>query len=160
MPSFDIVSEVDRHELMNAVDQARRELENRFDFRGIEAEFELDEFMITLTAPSDFQIQQMLDILHKKLVSRGINLGSLDEGEIDTNLAQAKQVINVKQGIEQPLGKEINKLIKESKIKVSSQINGDKVRVTGKKRDDLQSVIALLKKADLEQPLQFENFRD
>lgn len=160
MPSFDIVSEVDRHELMNAVDQARRELESRFDFRGVEAGFELNEFIITLSAPSDFQVQQMLDILHKKLVGRGINLGSLDEGEIDSNLAQAKQVINVKQGIEQPLAKKINALIKESKLKVNSQIQGEKLRVTGKKRDDLQAAIALLKKADLEQPLQYENFRD
>lgn len=160
MPSFDIVSEVDSHELTNAIDQANRELDNRFDFRGVEAKFQLNDFVITLSAPSDFQVQQMLDILHKKLVGRGINLGSLDEGEIDANLAQAKQVITVRQGIEQALGKEINKLIKESKIKVSSQINGDKVRVQGKKRDDLQAVIALLKKAELEQPLQFENFRD
>ncbi len=160
MPSFDIVSEVDRHELMNAVDQAKRELENRFDFRGVDATYELQEFVITQTAPSDFQLQQMLDILHKKLVSRGINLGSLDEGEPDTNLAQAKQVITVKQGIEQPLAKKITATLKDAKLKVSAQINGDKVRVTGKKRDDLQAAIALLKQADLEQPLQYENFRD
>ena len=160
MPSFDIVSEVDGHELTNAVDQANRELENRFDFRGVDAKFQLNDFVITVTAPSDFQVQQMQDILHKKVVGRGIDLGSLDEGEIDANLAQAKQLITVRQGIEQPFAKKIIAKIKESKIKVSGQINGDKVRVQGKKRDDLQAAIALLKKADLEQPLQFENFRD
>ena len=160
MPSFDIASEVDGHELSNAVDQANRELEKRFDFRGVEASFELDDNVITLSAPSDFQVQQMLDILHKRLVARGIDLGSLEEGEIETNLAKARQKITVKQGIDQPLGKKIVATLKQSKLKVSAQINGDKVRVTGKKRDDLQSAITLLKKEELEQPLQFENFRD
>ncbi len=160
MPTFDIVSEVDAHELSNAVDQANRELEKRFDFKGVEAEFDLNEFIITLSAPSDFQVQQMLDILHKKLVGRGIDLGSLEEGEIDANLAKAKQIVTVKQGIEQPLAKKVVAKLKEAKLKVSAQINGDKVRVQGKKRDDLQSAIALLKNADLDQPLQFENFRD
>jgi uncharacterized protein YajQ (UPF0234 family) len=160
MPTFDVVSEVDQHELRNAVDQAKRELESRFDFKGVNAKFELDEFVVTQTAPSDFQLQQMLDILHKKLVSRGIDLNSLEEGEPDTNLAQAKQTITVKQGIEQPLAKKIIAKLKEAKLKVSAQINGDKLRVTGKKRDDLQAAIALLKQAELDQPLQFENFRD
>lgn len=160
MPSFDVVSEVDQHELGNAVDQAKRELESRFDFRGVDAKFELDGYAITQSAPSDFQLQQMLDILHKKLVSRGIDLTSLDEGEPDTNLALAKQVITVKQGIEQPLAKKIIAKMKEAKLKVNAQINGEKLRVNGKKRDDLQSAIALLKQSDLEQPLQFENFRD
>lgn len=160
MPTFDIVSEVDNHELSNAVDQANRELENRFDFRGVEASFELKDLLITLSAPSDFQVQQMLDILHKKLVGRGIDLGSIEEGEIDANLAKAKQVITVKQGIEQPLAKQVTAKLKEAKLKVTAQINGDKVRVQGKKRDDLQAAIALLKQADFEQPLQFENFRD
>ncbi len=160
MPSFDIVSEVNPHELGNAVDQARRELETRFDFRGVDAKFELDGFVITQTAPSDFQLQQMLDILHKKLVGRGIDLGSLEEGEPDTNLAMAKQTITVKQGIEQPLAKKIIAKMKEAKLKVNAQINGDKLRVNGKKRDELQAAIALLKQSDLEQPLQFENFRD
>ena len=160
MPSFDIVSEVDQHELSNAIDQARRELETRFDFRGVVAKFELDGFAVTQTAPSEFQIQQMLDILHKKLVGRGIDLSSLEEGDVDTNLAMAKQVVTVKQGIEQPLAKKIIAKMKEAKLKVNAQINGDKLRVNGKKRDDLQTAIALLKKSDLDQPLQFENFRD
>ena len=160
MPTFDVVSEVDQHELRNAVDQAKRELESRFDFKGVNAKFELDGYAITQTAPSDFQLQQMLDILHKKLVSRGIDLGSLEESDPDTNLAQAKQVITVKQGIEQPLAKKIIAKMKEAKLKVNAQINGDKLRVNGKKRDDLQAAIALLKQSELDQPLQFENFRD
>ncbi len=160
MPSFDIVSDVDKHELTNAVDQANRELQSRFDFRGIDARFELDDLVITQSAPSDFQLEQMLEILNKKLIGRGIDLNSIEVGEIDANIAQAKRQITCKQGIDKPTAKDIIARLKEAKLKVTAQINEDKVRVTGKKRDDLQAAIALLKKAEIELPLQFENFRD
>ncbi len=160
MPSFDIVSDVDKHELTNAVDQANRELQSRFDFRGIDARFELDDLVITQTAPSDFQLEQMLDILNKKLISRGIDLNSTEPGEIDANIAQARRQITCKQGIDKPTAKDIIARLKEAKLKVTAQINEDKVRVTGKKRDELQAAIALLKSSDIELPLQFENFRD
>jgi uncharacterized protein YajQ (UPF0234 family) len=160
MPSFDVVSEVNRHELTNAVDQAGRELANRFDFKGSNARFELDEFVVTQFAPSDFQLKQMLDILRGRLVTRGIDARCIEEGDVESNLAGARQKLTIKQGIEQKFAKQIIGLIKEAKIKVEMQINGDKLRVTGKKRDDLQTVIAFLRKADLELPLQFENFRD
>ncbi|MGN0859335.1 MAG: YajQ family cyclic di-GMP-binding protein [Stenotrophomonas sp.] len=161
MPSFDVVSEVNKHELTNAVDQANRELSTRFDFKGVEAKFELeDEKVIKLTAPSDFQITQMGDILKQRLGARQIDFRCLEFGDIDTNLGGARQSVNVKQGIEQKLAKQIAAKIKESKIKVDTQINGDKLRVNGKKRDDLQEVMGLLRKNEFEQPLQFENFRD
>lgn len=160
MPSFDIVSEVNQHELTNAVDQANRELANRFDFRGVDASFVLDKFVINLSAPSEFQLEQMRTILNGRLAARGIDLRSLDLAEPETNLAMARRAITVKQGIEQKLAKSIIARIKEAKLKVDTQINGDKLRVSGKKRDDLQLVIALLRKAELELPLQFENFRD
>lgn len=160
MPSFDIVSEVDKHELTNAVDQANRELKNRFDFKNVAASFELDDSVITQRAPSDFQLQQMLDILRGRLVARGIDLRALDIGEPEISLAEARQKVTVKQGIEQPMAKKVIAKIKDAKLKVEAQINGDKVRVTGKKRDDLQAAIALLRQAEIELPLQFENFRD
>ncbi len=160
MPSFDIVSEVNQHELTNAVDQARRELGNRFDFRGVEASFELEDSVITLSAPNDFQLQQMQDILHPRLAARHIDLRCLDAADPEVNLSRAKQKITVKQGIEQAIAKKIIAKIKESKIKVEAQIHGEKVKVTGKKRDDLQTAIALLRKTEFELPLQFENFRD
>jgi len=160
MPSFDVVSEVDKHELTNAVDQANRELANRFDFKGQDAKFELDKFVITQSAPSDFQLQQMLDILRARLVSRKIDARALDIGEVETNLAGARQKITVKQGIEQPVAKKLVATLKDAKLKVEAQINGDKLRVTGKKRDDLQAAMAVLRKADVELPLQFDNLRD
>lgn len=160
MPSFDIVSEVDKHELTNAVDQAKRELTNRFDFRGSDAAFTLDEFVITMSAPNDFQLQQMLDILRPRLAARQIDLRCLDIAEPEVNLSQARQKVTVKQGIEQALGKKIIARIKESKIKVEAQIHGEKLKVSGKKRDDLQTTMALLRKAEFDVPLQFENFRD
>ena len=161
MPSFDVVSEVDKHELTNAVDQANRELTTRFDFKGVDAKFVLEEEkLIKLSAPSDFQITQMADILKQRLGARKIDFRCLEFGEIETNLGGARQSVTVKQGIEQKLAKQIAARIKESKIKVDTQINGDKLRVNGKKRDDLQEVMALLKKGDFEQPLQFDNFRD
>ncbi len=160
MPSFDVVSEVNVHELTNAVDQANRELSTRFDFKDVEAKFALEDKLITQSAPSEFQLKQMTDILRARLIARGIDARCLEFGDVETNLAQARQKITVKQGIEQKLAKKIAATIKESKIKVDTQINGDKLRVNGKKRDDLQDAIALLKKTEFEQPLQFDNFRD
>ena len=160
MPSFDIVSEVDSHELTNAVDQANRELGNRFDFKGVDARFELEDAVITQSAPSDFQVQQMTDILRARLIARGIDVRCLEFGEIETNLARARQKVTVRQGIERELAKKIQSSLKEAKLKVDSQINGDKLRVNGKKRDDLQAAIALLRGQEFELPLQFENFRD
>ncbi|MEX1826986.1 YajQ family cyclic di-GMP-binding protein [Luteibacter aegosomatis] len=160
MPSFDIVSEVDKHELTNAVDQANREVSNRFDLKGTGAKFELEDSVITLKGETEFHLTQMLPILRARLAARQIDLRALDEGKIETNLAEARQKITVKQGLDQPAAKKIIAKIKEAKLKVEAQINGEKVRVTGKKRDDLQDAIALLRKADVEVPLQFENFRD
>ena len=160
MPSFDVISEVDKHELTNAIDQANRELATRFDFKGVAAKFEQDDQVVNLSAPSDFQLKQMTDILNARLAARSIDIRCLESGDIETNLAGARQKVTIKQGIEQKVAKQIAAKIKEAKLKVDTQINGDKLRVTGKKRDDLQDVMALLKKAEFEVPLQFDNFRD
>jgi len=160
MPSFDIVSEVDKHELSNAVDQASRELANRFDFKGTDAKFELDGFVVTQSASSAFQLSQMLDILRGRLSARGIDVRCMDVEEPNTNLAGARQKVTIKQGIEQATSKKLIAALKAAKMKVEAQINGEKVRVSGKKRDDLQDAIALLRKTDVDLPLQFENFRD
>jgi uncharacterized protein YajQ (UPF0234 family) len=160
MPSFDVISEVDKHELTNAVDQASRELGTRFDFKGTEATYTLDDYTITQAAPSEFQLQQMLDILRGRLVARKIDIRALDVAEPETNLGGSRQKITVKQGIEQPVAKKLVATLKAAKLKVEAQINGDKLRVTGKKRDDLQQAMALLRGADVELPLQFDNFRD
>ncbi len=160
MPSFDIVSEVDAHELTNAVDQANRELSTRFDFKGVDAKFEQEGESITLSAPSEFQLKQMNDILRARLIARGIDARCLEFKDVLTNVAGARQTVLVKQGIERELAKKIQATIKDSKLKADTQINGEKLRVTGKKRDDLQAVIALLRGAEYERPLQFDNFRD
>lgn len=160
MPSFDIVSEVDSHELTNAVDQANRELTTRFDFKGVDAGYALDDATISLHAPSEFQLQQMGDILKARLIARKIDPRATEAGDIETNVAGARQQITVKQGIERELAKKIQTELKTSKLKVDSQINGDKLRINGKKRDDLQEAIALLRSKEFELPLQFENFRD
>ena len=160
MASFDIVSEVDTHELTNAVDQANRELSTRFDFKGVEATFALEDKLVTQSAPSEFQLQQMTDILRARLIARKIDARCLDFGDIETNLAGARQKITVKQGIERELAKKLQGAIKDAKLKVETQINGDKLRVTGKKRDDLQAAMALLRAQEFERPLQFDNFRD
>ena len=160
MPSFDTVSEVDKHELINAIDQANRELGTRFDFRGSDARFELADSVVTQVAPSDFQLKQMLDILRGRLIARGIDVRCLDIADPVVNLAGARQTIAIRQGIEQALAKKIIAAIKAAKLKVDTSINGDKLRVSAKKRDDLQLAIALLRKTDLELPLQFDNFRD
>jgi uncharacterized protein YajQ (UPF0234 family) len=160
MPSFDVVSEVDTHELTNAVDQAQRELGNRFDFRNVDAKFEREGNALTLRAPSEFQLRQMRDILDARLIARGIDVRCIEAGEIQTNVAGARQTLTVKQGIEQKVAKQIIAAIKAAKLKVEAQINGEKLRVSGKKRDDLQATIAHLRGQDFELPLQFDNFRD
>ncbi|ALN89681.1 MULTISPECIES: YajQ family cyclic di-GMP-binding protein [Lysobacter] len=160
MPSFDVVSEVDTHELTNAVDQANRELSTRFDFKGVDAKFVLDDKHITQSAPSEFQLEQMTLILRQRLAARQIDARCLEFGEVESNLAGARQKVTVQQGIEQKLAKKIAAAIKDAKLKVETQINGDKLRITGKKRDDLQTAIALLKSSTFERPLQYDNFRD
>ena len=160
MPSFDIVSELDMHEVTNAVDQAKRELSTRFDFKGVIASFELSGSEISLTADVDFQLQQMIDILKGKLVSRKIDVKCLDIAAADVSGVKARQLITLKQGLDQPNAKKIVKMVKEKKLKVQTAIQGDQVRVTGKKRDDLQSVMAMLRESDIDLPLQFTNFRD
>jgi len=160
MPSFDIVSEVDTHELTNAVDQANRELTTRFDFKGVDAAFERDDAVITQRAPSEFQLQQMTDILRARLAARKIDTRCLEFGDVEANVGGARQKVTVKQGIERELAKKIGTEIKASKLKVESQINGDKLRISAKKRDDLQAVMALLRSKEFELPLQFDNFRD
>jgi cyclic-di-GMP-binding protein len=160
MPSFDVVSELNAHELANAVDQANRELTQRFDFKDTGAVFELNELTINMKAEADFQLKQMLDILKLRLAKRGIDLAYLDVQDPVVNLATAQQEIVFKQGIDQETGKKISRLIKDSKIKVQAALQGDKVRVTGKSRDDLQQAIQLLRGSKLETPLQFNNFRD
>ncbi len=160
MPSFDIVSEVDSHELDNAIDQVKRELTNRFDFRNIETETHREENAVILQAPETFQVKQIYEILVNKIIKRGIDVKSLDPQDIETTLAKAKQCVRIKQGIDRDAAKKLVQMIKNSKLKVQASIQGDQVRVTGKKRDDLQAVIALLKDNDFPQALQFENFRD
>lgn len=161
MPSFDIVSEVDMHELNNALDQANREVGTRFDFKGIDASFSMNsDSNIIVTAEADFQIHQMMDILRAKLVKRSIDAKSLEEGEISLVGQKANLEVKVQQGIESDLARKIVKMVKETKLKVQTAIQGEKLRVTGKKRDDLQQVMALLKDASLGIPLQYDNFRD
>ena len=160
MPSFDIVSEVDLQEVRNAVDQANREVTTRFDFKNVNASFELKGEEITLRAEAEFQLKQMLDILRQKLVKRNIDIGCMETGNPETSLNNARQVATIKQGIDSDTAKKMVKGIKSSKLKVQAQIQGEQVRVTGKKRDDLQQVIALLRDSDYGLPLQFNNFRD
>ena len=160
MPSFDVVSDFDAHEASNAIDQANREVNTRFDFKGTGSKFVLDGQLITLTSQSEFQLQQMLDILRQKLAKRGIDLGCIEEREAETVGSEARQTVLLRKGIESDLARKLVKMIKGSKLKVQAAIQGDQLRVSGKKRDDLQSVIALLKDSDVDLPLQYENFRD
>ena len=161
MPAFDIVSEVDQHELTNAVDQANRELANRYDFRGSDAKVEQAAKVLTLFADSDFQLEQLLDILRMKLVKRKIEVSCLEIKDPMGQGKMRKQDVIVREGIEKDLSRKIVKLVKESKLKVQVAVQGESVRVTGKKRDDLQQVMALLRGNDsLDMPLQFNNFRD
>jgi uncharacterized protein YajQ (UPF0234 family) len=160
MPSFDVVSELNAHEVANAVDQANREIQQRFDFKNTGAVFELNELTVTMRAESEFQLKQMLDILKLRLAKRGVDTICVDPKDPTKNLAAATQEVVLKHGIDQENGKKIQKLIKESKLKVQAALQGDKLRVTGKQRDDLQEAMALLRKAKVEVPLQFNNFRD
>ncbi|ARN74794.1 YajQ family cyclic di-GMP-binding protein [Oceanicoccus sagamiensis] len=160
MPSFDIVSEVDAHEFTNAVDQAGRIIQTRFDFKGVDAKFERNELTVTIFAEADFQITQMEDMLRTALIKCKIDPLAMTMGEIETAGKQVKQLVTMQNGLESDLARKIVKLIKEKKMKVQSQIQGDQVRVTGKKRDDLQQVMAFLREEELGQPLQFNNFRD
>lgn len=160
MPSFDIVSELDPHEVTNAVDQASREVGTRFDFKGTGAKFELAELVITLSAPADFQLKQMMDILKLKLTKRGIDIVCMKVDEPVVTGQITKQIVTLRKGIDTELGKKLQRLIKDSKLKVQAAIQDKQVRVTGKSRDDLQSAMALIRGGKLELPLQFTNFRD
>ncbi len=160
MPSFDVVSDYDAHEARNAVDQANREVQTRFDFKGTGSKFELDGQVINLRTQSDFQLKQMIDILHQKLAKRGVDLGCLEEQEPEFAGNEARQNIILRRGIDADRARRLVKQIKGAKLKVQAAIQGDKLRVSGKKRDDLQAVIAMLKDTDVGLPLQYENFRD
>jgi uncharacterized protein YajQ (UPF0234 family) len=160
VPSFDIVSEVDMHEIANALDQTNRELETRFDFKGSGARVQRTDAILSLQAGNEFQIRQMLDILHRKMAKRGIDIDALSEGDIEASGNKAKLDITIRQGIDQDSARILLKLIKESKIRVQGSVQGDRIRVTGKKRDDLQEIIRLMREAKSGLPLQYINFRD
>lgn len=160
MPSFDIVSKVVMHEVNNAIDQANREVQTRFDFKGSGALFKLKEEGIELLAQNNFQLTQMLDILHNKLAKRSVDIKSLENKDPETNNNQARQLVLIRQGINADVARTVVKLIKDKKLKVQAAIQGEQIRVTGKKRDDLQEVIAMLREEKIDLPLQFDNFRD
>ena len=160
MPSFDVVSELDSHEVSNALDQANREVTTRYDFKGVNARFDQGEDMVTMRADVEFQLQQMLPILHEKLIKRGIDIRCLELKDPETTNMKSSQVVLMKSGLEKDLAKKVVKYLKEQKLKVQSQVQGDQVRVTGKKRDDLQEAIASLREGEFDMPLQFTNFRD
>ncbi|HYQ73477.1 MAG TPA: YajQ family cyclic di-GMP-binding protein [Gammaproteobacteria bacterium] len=160
MPSFDIVSEVDLHEVSNAVDQTNREVGTRFDFKGSDAGAGLKNDMLTLHAENEFQVRQVLDILHKKMAKRGIDIAALKQAPVQTSGNKASMEITVRQGIDKDTARQLVKKIKETGIRVQASIQGDQVRVSGKKRDDLQSIISKLRESDCDLPLQFVNFRD
>ena len=161
MPSFDIVSEVDQVEVRNAVDQANKEIGNRFDFKGSDARVEQSETTLTAFADDDFKLEQVRDVLTTRLAKRGVDIRCLDLGGVEKISGnKVKQFITVKTGVETELAKKIVRLVKDSKLKVTAAIQGDSVRITGAKRDTLQETIALVKKSITDFPLQFENFRD
>lgn len=160
MPSFDIVSELNEHELTNAIDQANREVSTRFDFKGTDSKYVFEKEIIKISTESDFQLKQMRDVLNTKLTKRGIDLRHCDAKEPVIQLKSAIQEIKMKKGIESEIAKKIVKFIKDSKLKVQASIQGEQVRVTGKKRDDLQDAIAMLRNGNFELPIQFVNFRD
>ncbi len=160
MPSFDVVSEVDMHEVTNAVDQANREITTRFDFKGTGSKFERNDAEIMMLTQSDFQLKQMLDVLQNKLNKRGIDIRALELADPETVGQETRQKVTVRQGLDSDLSRKIVKMTKDKKLKVQSAVQGEKVRVTGKKRDDLQQVIGALKEAEFDLPLQFVNFRD
>ncbi|MGH1536969.1 MAG: YajQ family cyclic di-GMP-binding protein [Gammaproteobacteria bacterium] len=160
MPSFDTVSEVKAHELTNAIDQANREISNRYDFKGSDAKVAQEEPNLRIEAQSEFQLDQVYDILITKMAKRGIDVMCLDRGKVDEANMRARQQITLRQGVDKDTARKMVKLIKDSKVKVQAAIQGEKIRITGKKRDDLQKIMALLKEAELGLPLQFNNFRD
>ncbi len=160
MPSFDTVSEVDHHELNNAIDQANREIGTRYDFKGSDAKIEQVDNQLTLSAESDFQIKQMTPILKEKMSKRGIDVSCLEFSDVVEMNKRARQQVLVREGLDKDLARKIVKLIKDSKIKAQAAIQGEQVRVSGKKRDDLQQIMQLLREANLGIPLQFNNFRD
>jgi uncharacterized protein YajQ (UPF0234 family) len=160
MPSFDVVSELNGHEVANAVDQANRELGQRFDFKDTGARFELQGFVVTQRAQVEFQLKQMLEILKLRLAKRGVDLVCLEVKDAKTNVAAATQEVVLRQGIDADAARAIIRMLKDSKLKVQGSVQGDKVRVTGKQRDELQSAIQLLRGAKVDVPLQFNNFRD
>ena len=161
MPSFDIVSEVDKHEITNTVDNANRELTTRFDFRGGDASFEQTGDSVKVTAEADFQVDQMIDIFYRSCTKRNIDVNALDISDDATHSGKTfYKTVTFKQGIDKETAKKITKLIKESKLKVQASIQGEQVRVTGKKRDDLQAAMGIVRQAELGQPFQFNNFRD
>lgn len=160
MPSFDVVSELNHHELANAVDQANRELDSRFDFKGTDARFTLDHNELTLDAPADFQLRQMLEIVRLKLTKRGIDLVCLEVKDPEVNLARARQTVLLREGIDAETARKIQRAVKDSRLKVQAAIQGDKLRVSGKSRDELQAAIALLRQQKVDVALQFNNFRD
>lgn len=160
MPSFDVVSDFDSHEASNAIDQANREVGTRFDFKGTDSKFELEGEVIKLTSQSDFQLQQMLDVMRQKLAKRGIDLACLEERPAELHGKEARQTVLLRSGIDADLARKLVRQIKSSKLKVQAAIQGDKLRISGKKRDDLQAAIAFLKENHSGLPLQYENFRD
>lgn len=158
--SFDIVSKLDMQEMTNAINQATKEIETRFDFKGSKSSIDLEKDQVVLVSDDDFKLQNVRDILIAKMAKRGISLKNLDYGKVEpASMGSVRQRISLKQGIDQDNAKKINILIRDSKLKVKSQIQGDQIRVTGKSKDDLQAVITLLRKADLPLELQFINFR-
>jgi hypothetical protein len=160
MPSFDIISEFDKHEVSNAIDQASKEIDTRFDFKGTESSLELTGEKVVMISESAFQLQQMFAIVCNKLSRRGVDIACLEVGDAKPSGKLVRQEITLKQGLDSTIAKKIVKLIKDKKLKVQAAIQGDQVRVTGKKRDDLQDVIKMLREEKLEMPLQFENFRE
>ena len=160
MPSFDVVSEVDMHEVTNAVDQANREVHTRFDFKGTSSKFDRDDAVITMRSESEFQLKQMLDILQSKLNRRGVDIACLAIGEPEVSGKEARQAVTIRQGLDSDLSRKMVKMVKDSKLKVQAAVQGEKIRVSGKKRDDHQKVIATLREANIDLPLQFINFRD
>jgi uncharacterized protein YajQ (UPF0234 family) len=160
MPSFDIVSELKMHEVTNAVDQASREIQNRFDLRGTRCRFVLDKNVVTIYGDGEFHLKQLSEILEQKLVKRGIDIACIERGKVESNVAEARQPVTLRQGLNADQSRELVRMIKDSKLKVQAAIQGEKVRVTGKKKDDLQEVIAMLRASTFEMPLQYDNFRE
>lgn len=161
MPSFDVVSQVDMQEVTNALQQTRKEVEQRYDFKGSKTEIEQEKNALRITSDNDFKVKAVVDVLQSKLVKRGINLKSLEYGKVEPAAGGlARQSITIHQGLDTDAAREVVKLIKNTKVKVQAQVQDDQVRVTGRKRDDLQQVIQALRAADFRRPLQFVNMRD